>query len=218
MDDNYLLISGIQHFSFCRRQWALIHVENCWEDNQFTAEGTIMHDKVHNHEITTNRNGIVTLRGLPVRSNSLMITGVCDAVELIPDSNGIEVFGRKGKWQINPVEYKRGKQKRIDCDRLQLVAECMCLEEMLSCEILQGCIYYGETRHREVVDINSDLRAKLKTIVSEMWGYYKRRYTPKVRMSKRCNNCSMRDMCMPEIMKGYHISQYIQDHVNGDDE
>ena len=146
MEKDYLLISGIQHFSFCRRQWALIHIENQWKENQLTAEGKVLHERVHDSHVITKRKDVITLRGIPVRSEELMIVGECDAVELIPDENGFELKGRTGKWHIHPVEYKRGKTKSDDCDRLQLAAECMCLEEMLSCHVLKG-----QRRHVRIV-------------------------------------------------------------------
>ncbi len=213
MEEEYLLISGIQHFVFCRRQWALIHIEDAWEENQLTAEGRLMHDKVHDADLTTVRNGIVILRGLPVRSDRLMITGVCDAVELIPDDNGISFSGRNGRWKVHPVEYKHGTVKTSDCDRLQLAAECVCLEEMLSCEITDASIYYGGTRHRENVTIDDDLRKQLDHMVSEMWGYYRRKYTPKVKPGKACNSCSLVNICIPKLMKERNVSNYIRAHL-----
>ena len=214
MEEEYLLISGIQHFCFCRRQWALIHIEDAWNENQFTAEGRLMHDKVHDGESTTSRNGIVTLRGLQVRSNRLMITGTCDAVELIPDDHGIQIHDREGKWKIHPVEYKRGRPKSNDCDRLQLVAESVCLEEMLSCKINEGSLYYGEIRHREDVLMDDTLRSLLDRMISEMWGYYRRKYTPKVKSGKVCNSCSLVNICMPKLMKEKSVSKYIQEHIS----
>lgn len=218
MEEEYLLISGIQHFCFCRRQWALIHIENYWAENRLTAEGKIMHDKVHNDEITSKHNGIITLRGLPVRSNQLMITGSCDAIELIPDDTGIYIRNREGKWRIHPVEYKRGKPKADDCDRLQLAAECLCLEEMLSCEIEQASLYYGMTRRREEVLIDDILRDHLNSMISEMWDYYRRKYTPKVKSGKHCTNCSLVDNCMPKLMKERSVSRYIREHLNEDEQ
>ena len=218
MEEEYLLISGIQHFCFCRRQWALIHIENCWAENRLTTEGKNMHDKVHNNEITSKHNGIITLRGLPVRSNQLMITGSCDAIELIPDETGIYIHNREGKWRIHPVEYKRGKPKADDCDRLQLAAECLCLEEMLSCEIEQASLYYGMTRRREEVLIDNILRDHLNSMISEMWDYYRRKYTPKVKSGKHCTNCSLVDNCMPKLMKERSVSRYIREHLNEDEQ
>lgn len=217
MEEDYLLISGIQHFCFCRRQWALIHIENRWDENQLTAEGRAMHVRVHESGLITKRGGIITLRGLPVRSNRLMITGVCDAVELIPDEEGIPLRGRKGKWRIHPVEYKHGKEKKHDSDRLQLAAQCVCLEEMLVCRIERASLYYGETHNREDVIMDHLLREKLESIILEMHGYYQRKYTPKVRKMRSCRNCSLADICLPEIMSGVSVEDYVHSHINEDD-
>lgn len=215
--DEYLLISGIQHFTFCRRQWALIHIEDCWDENQLTAEGRILHKRVHSEGLVTKRNGIITLRDLPVRSDKLKISGKCDAVELLPVEHGVSVFGREGSWQIHPVEYKHGKSKANDCDRLQLVAESICLEEMLSCHIESGSIYYAETRHREEVLFDDELRKKLNTVVAEMRSYYERHYTPKVKVSKLCKSCSLANNCLPELLKDNRghksVKEYVEDHV-----
>ena len=217
MEKDYLLISGIQHFSFCRRQWALIHIENQWKENQLTAEGRVLHDRVHDNHVVTKNKGVITVRGISVRSEQLMIVGECDAVELIPDANGIELNKRPGKWRIYPVEYKRGKTKSDDCDRLQLAAECMCLEEMLSCQIPKGSLFYGEARHREEVDINSELRTRLRDMLKEMHGYYARGYTPRVKPTKACKNCSLSDLCLPELTKKQNVSSYIKRHVLEDE-
>ena len=150
MDEDFLLISGIQHFCFCRRQWALIHIENTWSDNYLTADGQIMHERVHDFNLVTKHDGVFTLRGLRVRSSKLQIVGECDAVELIPDKLGIPLQNRDGLWRIQPIEYKRGRPKIGESDRLQLVAECVCLEEMFACNIRNGYLYYGEIRHKFV--------------------------------------------------------------------
>ena len=216
MEEEYLLISGIQHFCFCRRQWALIHIENRWNENELTAEGRVMHTRVHDSGTTTKRRGVITLRGLPVRSNRLMISGVCDAVELIPDDDGIPLHGREGKWRIHPVEYKHGKKKHHDSDRLQLAAQCVCLEEMLVCRIESAGLYYGATHNREEVIMDESLREKLETTISEMRGYYQRKYTPRARKSKSCRNCSLVDICLPELMSVISVEEYVQNHVNED--
>ena len=213
MDSDYLMISGIQHFSFCRRQWALIHIEEEWKENQLTAEGRIIHDRVHDNQLITQRRGVITVRGIPVRSERLKITGQCDAVELIQDKDGIELKGRIGKWSIHPVEYKRGNNKINDCDRLQLAAECVCLEEMLSCEISSGSIYYGQTKRREEVHISSELREQLEEVLEEMHSYYARGYTPKVKPTTSCKSCSLKDICIPDLIKKQDPYSYIKSHV-----
>ena len=215
MEDDYLQISGIQHFCFCRRQWALIHIENCWTENELTAEGRVIHERAHSVNLSTVRDGIISVRGLSIKSERLKITGICDVVELIPDINGISLFGRGGTWRIHPIEYKRGKPKENDCDRLQLTAECICLEEMLSCQINKAALYYDTIRRREEVLITEELRLKLEKMVSEMQGYYQRRYTPRVKLKKHCNNCSLIDICLPKLSeKTGSVSAYISKHIH----
>ena len=214
MDEDYLLISGIQHFCYCRRQWALIHIEDYWAENLLTAEGSILHRKVHDENLVTSRNGVITVRGLRVKSNTLMITGVCDAVEMIPDNSGITLQGKQGRWRVHPVEYKRGKTKELDCDRLQLAAECMCLEEMLSCSMGKGSLFYGQTRRREEVLIDDELRKSVKSMFREMWDYYRRQHTPKVKIRPSCKSCSLNNYCMPELEKKAEVSDYINKHIH----
>lgn len=134
-DKEYLLISGLQHFSFCRRQWALIHIEQQWVENGLTAEGRVIHKRVHDVSCVDIRNGVITMRDMPVKSERMGICGCCDAVEFSKSDNGITLRGRQGQWDICPVEYKHGHRKSEDCDRLQVTAQAMCLEEMFSCKI-----------------------------------------------------------------------------------
>ena len=143
-DEELLQLSGIQHFSFCRRQWALIHVEQQWAENVLTAEGRIEHNRVHDSKVTDIRNGKITMRGLKVQSHKLGISGECDAVEFIPVDNGITLNGREGQWSVAPVEYKHGTIKSNDCDRLQVAIQAMCLEEMFSYRIDKAYIFYFE--------------------------------------------------------------------------
>ena len=212
----YLMISGVQHFLFCKRQWALIHVENQWDENGLTTEGRIMHNRVHDGAERDVRNGIVTVRGLQVKSERYGIIGVCDAVELLPDEKGINFSKLKGTWRIRPVEYKRGHSKIDNCDRVQVAAQALCLEEMLACEIEEGAIFYGKIRRRETVKITNELREETKNAFLEMWNYYERGYTPQVRSTVKCKSCSLRDICLPELLRGggkKSVEKYIAEHM-----
>jgi len=219
-EDDFLQLSGIQHFSFCRRQWALIHIEQEWVENGLTTEGKIEHERVHNESVQDIRNGVLTMRGLRIHSFSMGISGECDAVEFIPSDTGITLNNRKGQWQVCPVEYKHGKAKINDCDRLQTALQAMCLEEMFSTEIKKGCIFYHETRRREYVEITDDLRSKAIDTVTEMHSYMKRGYTPKPKMSKSCGKCSLADICIPLLEKKTEaVAEYIERHIlEGTDE
>lgn len=209
-EDDYLMISEIQHFVFCRRQWALIHIEQQWADNYRTADGTAMHKNVHDSTFNETRGGRIIVRAMRVASRELGLSGECDAVEFNECDDGISIFGRDGKYSVMPIEYKRGAPKESDCDVLQLCAQAMCLEEMLCCEISEGCLYYGETRRRTRVVFDDAVRQRVRKITEEIHGYYSRQYTPVVRRTKSCNACSMKNLCLPVIMKNKSAKDYMK--------
>lgn len=209
-DDEYLLISGIQHFAFCRRQWALIHIEHQWEENYRTADGTVMHRNVHDADFHEKRGNIVISRAMYVSSPRLGISGECDAVEFKKDDSGIELFGLEGKYSVTPVEYKRGEPKDNDSDAMQLTAQAICLEEMLCTEIQAGYLYYGETRRREKICFTAELREKTENAVKEMHELYSRCYTPKVKRRKACNACSLKNICLPVLCADKSAKAYIK--------
>jgi CRISPR-associated exonuclease Cas4 len=209
--DDYLQLSGIQHFAFCRRQWALIHIEEVWSENLRTVEGKILHERAHDPFFSEKRGELLITREMPIQSNEMRVSGKCDIVEFHADRDGITLHGRDGLWLPCPVEYKRGSPKVSDADRLQLCAQAMCLEEMLLCpEIETAYLYYGETRHRETVELEEELRETVRSMFSEMHEYYARRYTPRVKMTKACNACSLKDICLPRMPQtGSSVRMYI---------
>ena len=152
-EDDYLLLSGIQHFLYCKRQWALIHIEQQWSENELTAEGQIMHARAHSEE-KEKREGKLIVRGLRIHSEELGLVGQCDVVEFLFSENGVHLDGREGLYLPYPVEYKHGAPKETDEDKVQLCAQAMCLEEMLAVNIQEGAIFYGEIRRREAVDFS----------------------------------------------------------------
>ena len=208
-EDDYLMLSGIQHFKFCRRQWALIHIEQQWAENVHTVIGELMHKKVHDPSVKEKRKETLLVRALPVSSKELGVSGECDLVEFHKCEDGITLSGHRGLYSVFPVEYKKGKPKITDEDKLQLTAQAMCLEEMLCCDISYGYIFYGETRHRMKVEFTDEVREKVRKIFSEMHKYYEQRYTPKVKTSKKCNACSLKDICIPALNKKKSVSRYI---------
>lgn len=210
-EDEYLMLSGIQHFVFCRRQWALIHIEQQWAENYRTADGMVMHRNVHDADFHEKRGDVVISRAMAVSSARLGISGECDAVEFRRNENGIELFGLEGKYSVTPIEYKRGSPKENDSDIMQLAAQAMCLEEMLCCEIDKGYLYYGETRHRTEVKITDELRLKTEKALKEMHELYSRRYTPKVKRTKACNACSLKNICLPVLCSDKSARKYIVD-------
>jgi CRISPR-associated exonuclease Cas4 len=215
--DELLPLSGIQHFCFCRRQWALIHVERQWQENVLTVEGKLLHHRADDPNFSEVRKGVIIARSMPIASYRLGLTGVCDVVEFTPSPDGVHLFGRDGTYQPTPVEYKRGKEKLEPVDEVQLCAQAICLEEMLSTSIPSGFLYYGEIRHRVEVELKSELRNLVFKMSEEMHTYFDRGYTPQVRPSKPCKSCSLEDICMPELLgKVMAASKYIQMQIDGD--
>lgn len=212
-EDDYLMLSGIQHFQFCKRQWALIHVEQQWEENVRTVEGQYLHRKADQPFVREKRGDKLIVRAMPVKSNRMKVTGICDVVEFIEDENGIEIHGTEGRFKPYPVEYKRGKPKKDDADLMQLTAQALCLEEMLLCEIDTGYMYYHEIKHRVEVLLTSDIKEKVRSIFLEMQDYYRRKYTPKVKTGPFCKGCSLHSVCMPELMNKRSVKSYIEGKI-----
>ena len=212
-EDDYLMISGIQHFKFCRRQWALIHVEQQWAENVHTVTGELMHKKAHDPYLTEKRKDTIIVRALPVSSRELGISGECDVVEFHKCEDGIQLHGHRGLYSVFPVEYKKGKPKLTEEDKLQVVAQALCLEEMFSTRLAQGAIFYGETRRREQIEITEELREEVIHMLAEMHQYYARKYTPKVKPSKVCNACSLKDICLPKLNKTVSVKTYIEQRL-----
>lgn len=208
--DEYLLISGIQHFIFCRRQWALIHIEQLWEENYFTIDGQLRHSKVDNTKGLEFKKDIRIIRSMPIVSHRLKVQGKCDVVELQPNADGYYFSKYNEKYKVFPIEYKRGKPKSDLSDTMQLLAQAMCLEEMLELKINEGACFYFETRRRENIVFTEELRVKLIKILDEMNNYYNRKYTPKVRKTQKCKACSLRNLCLPELEGAMSVSKYIE--------
>lgn len=213
-DDHYLLLSGIQHFQFCKRQWALIHIEQQWEENVRTIEGEHLHRNADQPFTREKRGDKLIVRAMPVKSESLKITGVCDVVEFVRNDHGVAINGAEGKYIPYPIEYKRGKPKASDEDILQVAAQAICLEEMLLCEIDMGYMFYGEIKHRVEVPLTPAIKNKVKLIIAEMQDYYQRRYTPKVNTGSFCQSCSLQNICLPELMKKRTVKSYIEGKLN----
>lgn len=213
-EEDFLLLSGIQHYAFCKRQWALIHIEQQWAENLRTVEGQIFHEKTHDNMIKEKRGDLIVSRGMSIFSRLLGLTGVCDVVEFHRNSNGINIFGREGKYLPIPIEYKKGKPKEDDADVMQLCAQVMCLEEMLLCDIKEAFLFYGETKRRVKVVLNNELREKVKLVSKEMHELYAKRHTPKVKLSKACKACSLVDICIPKLCKNPSVIHYIKKTIS----
>lgn len=208
-EEDLLPLSGLQHFAFCRRQWALIHLEQQWEENLRTVEGSLLHSRAHDASLQERRGDLLILRSLPVVSYGLGLSGQCDVVEFRASPQGVSLRGEEGLWLPYPVEYKRGRPKAHQADELQLCAQAMCLEEMLCCLIPEGALYYGEPRRRTAVSFSQELRQEVRSITEEMHQFYRRGYTPKAKPSKSCNACSLKDLCLPQLVKKRPVSDYL---------
>lgn len=212
-EEDFLMLSGIQHFAFCRRQWALIHIEQLWEENLRTAEGNLLHENCHEGYSSESRKEVVLSRGMPIFSRSLGAGGTCDIVEFRKSANGIFLHGRDGLYTVYPVEYKHGEPKDDDVDVLQLAAQALCLEEMLGCEICAGAVFYGKTKRRQKVEITNERKERVKSLFAEMHGYFERGHVPKVKPTKSCNACSLKNLCLPKLCKVASVKAYLDKNL-----
>ncbi len=209
-EDDFLMLSGLQHFAYCRRQWALIHIEQQWAENERTIDGKLFHKKAHDSGSTEKRGDLIITRGLHIKSSELGVTGICDVVEFHKTKRGITLFSFEGQWQPYPVEYKKGEPKENNADELQLCAQAMCIEEMLLCDIPNGSLFYGQNRRRARVEFTDELRTQVKAMLEEMHELWKKGYTPKVKPQKGCNACSLKEICIPRLMKTKSVSSYME--------
>jgi len=204
-EDDLIALSALQHLAFCERQCALIHIEQMWDENRLTAEGKIMHE--HVHEAGEESRGDVRIeRGVPLRSLRLGLIGKADVVEF----HRLEAE----KWQPYPVEHKRGKPKPEDCDKVQLCAQAMCLEEMLGAEVPSGAIFYGRTRHRLDVEFDAHLREETERVAKQAHDLITSGRTPKPVYTKKCKSCSLISHCLPEVFqKERSVKRYLTQAV-----
>ena len=209
-EEDFLQLSGLQHFKFCRRRWALIHIEHQWAENYRTIDGAILHQNAHDTAFQESRGDRFITRGVSVYSAELGVSGQCDVLEYRQGNTGIPLAGKDGLWQPYPVEYKRGKPREDTGDTLQLCGQAMCLEAMLCCDIPEGALYYGEIRRRQRVTFTPELRLQVRELLEQMHELYQRGYTPKVRPSKFCNACSLKELCLPKLMKNRSVSAYLK--------
>ncbi len=216
-EEDYLMLSGIQHFAFCRRQWAIIHIEQQWAENYRTTAGELMHKKAHDEGSFEKRGNLLIVRGLRISSHELGVSGQCDVVEFHQDERGVELFGYDGKWHPVPVEYKRGAPKGNNADELQLCAQAICLEEMFQASILNGYLYYGENRRRSYVEFTDNLREEVKKMTKEMHELLRRGYTPNVKPTKQCKACSLENLCVPKLQKAMKVREYIEQNIRANE-
>lgn len=191
-EEDYLPLSAIQHFLFCPRQCALIHIEHLWQENVFTVEGRLLHEKAHEQTIE-KRNDLRIERGISLRSDALGLIGKADVVEYHKISAGL--------WRPYPIEYKRGRPKIIDCDKVQLCAQAICLEEALKMTIVSGAIFYGRTLRRQEVLFDENIRAETVEAAFRLHEFLSIAKTPRPQYSDKCESCSLIDLCMPRVAR-----------------
>lgn len=224
LESDLLPLSALQHLLFCERQCALIHIERVWAENRLTAQGRILHRKAHEGKPKT-RGGIRITRGLPLRSLELGVTGQADVIEWRPpagltdqqaDRTMAQVLhaqrndGLAG-WTVTPIEYKRGRPKANDCDRVQLCAQAICLEEMLSIEIPGGQLFYGTKRRRFDVAFDEALRGTTRRAAERLHQMIQSGVTPPAVREKKCDACSLIAMCLPQVTAGSRSAQAFLD-------
>lgn len=211
VEDDLLPLSGLQHLAFCPRQWALIHLEAFWADNRLTVEGRHLHDRAHLPTVET-RGDVRIVRGLRLHSLHLGVVGQADVVEFhrIGDQDaptatdaiavpGVCLPGVRGRWRPFPIEYKRGRPKPGDCDRVQLCAQAICLEEMLGAIVPAGALFYGQTRRRQEINFDAALRQRTADLAGKMHTLFAIAATPRPAYDRRkCGRCSLYDRCLPK--------------------
>ena len=191
---DYLPLSALQHYIFCPRQCALIHIEMQWSENRFTAEGRLLHQRVDREEYEI-RDGIRIEYSVPIHSRRLGLTGKADVVEF----HGRQPF---------PVEHKRGRPKPDDCDLVQLCAQALCLEEMMGIEIMEGAMFYGKPRRRQLVEFTKELRDETIEASIALHELVSSGEIPPARHdARKCDTCSLKDVCMPKV--SIDVSEYI---------
>lgn len=218
-EDEMLMLSGIQHYKFCPRQWALIHIELLWEDNRLTTEGNILHENVDNPFYRQKNGDVITLRSLHIASKELGLYGITDAVELIPSDSPHDAITHHrypGYWKPYPVEYKRGRQKPDERDEVQLAAQVMCLEEMYHINIPYAALYYNEPKRREIITISDSLRATTRQCANEIHQIFHTGIMPQPDKRSHCKNCSLQNLCMPEVADCTQVSYYLKQNLYAD--
>lgn len=201
-EDELVALSALQHMAFCERQCALIHIEQQWAENWLTVEGELLHERVHGAE-SEGRPGLVVARGLRVQSRRLGLSGQADMVEFrlldAKERGCVRLVGRSGLWRVFPIEYKRGRPKPDRRDEVQLCAQALCLEEMLGAEIGEGAIFYGQPRRRWPVPFEARLRGETEELAARVHVLLASGKTPAAVYEKKCRNCSLIEICMPEM-------------------
>lgn len=216
-DELYLQISLIQHYLFCKRQFALMHLEDIWAENVDTIKGHNMHERVHDNQFTEKRGNKILSRGIPINSHELKINGVTDMVEFIKSDDGVEIKGFEGKYIPYLIEYKKGRPKKDNTDIMQLIAQAYCLEEMYNIKIPESAIYYKQINRRQKIQITDQLRKELKDTISDIYKLIDSGKTPKAELRNNCNKCSLYSDCWPRLTnRKKSVRNYLREHLEVD--
>jgi CRISPR-associated exonuclease Cas4 len=219
-EEDYLLLSGIQHMAFCERQWALIHIEQAWAENIRTIEGRYLHERTDDPFENEARKDIRVVRAMPLVSHKLGLRGVADVVEFFKVEDNLEettvrLKTRRGWWRPYPVEYKRGRAKPDDRDAVQLCAQAIALEEMFKVSINSGYLFYGQTRRREKILFDQSLRVRVEELSEKMHRLMSEGITPKAKKGKHCSLCSLIEICQPNLtIRKHSIKKYLERMVD----
>lgn len=209
-EDDLLPISALQHILFCERQCALIHIEKIWVENRYTAEGRVMHERVHEADQKAGRIRIEY--GMPLRSMRLGLSGIADVVELRCEPGEGEAAVRVPF----PVEYKLGKPKKNNCDKVQICAQALCLEEMLGVEVRAGALFYGKRRRRTEVIFDDTLREQTRDAAKRLHELVLSGRTPPPVYMPECDSCSLVHLCLPRVLgRKPSVAGYLSDAVGG---
>lgn len=190
-DEDLIPLSALQHYLYCPRQCALIHLEQQWAENRQTAEGRLLHDRADTPAVE-RRHGVRTITAMPLSRAELGIAGVADVVE----------FHASGAGEVPyPVEYKRGRPKSHRADEVQLCAQALCLEAMYGVVVVEGALFYGQPRRRETVVFNDDLRSLTCETIRAARAMFHGGRTPLASYeARRCDSCSLLDLCQPRLL------------------
>jgi CRISPR-associated exonuclease Cas4 len=214
-EDELLPLSALQHLLFCERQCALIHVEQVWQENRLTAEGRLLHERVHEGS-AESRGDVRIIRGLRLRSLQLGVVGLADVIEFVKmdERQGTTLPGAEGSWLPRPVEYKRGRPKPDECDKVQLCAQALSLEEMLKVPVMVGAIYYGLPRRRLRVEFPDSLRNTTREAARRLHEIIDAGVTPRPVYAKKCRQCSLSGFCLPSASaQGKKVQDYLDEVV-----
>lgn len=210
----YLQLNSIQHYMFCKRRWALINIEQVWEDNADTRLGQYIHKNADDPFFEEKRQNRIIIRSVPISSDILGLNGIIDVLELTKSKDGVFIKNYPGLWKPYVIEYKKGTYKNADFDIYQLVAEVMCIEEMLNTKINKSSIYYKTSNKRFEIEITDKLRNDVIKACNDMHELFEKGITPKAEDNKNCTRCSMYEKCMPRITnRKRSVINYINKHL-----